>query len=130
MAEDLRYLHLVPTESWERQKSGETYVPEAYDNDGFIHLTIGAANLIDVGNRYYKQDARSFVALELDKDRITARVQFDDESGRYPHVYGPLNVGAVVSVRPVKREENGAFLSIEETQSSTLVTIANCEVNL
>ncbi len=115
MADDARYLHLVPTESWDRQKSGPTYVPEAYDNDGFIHLTIGEANLMEVANRYYKQDARNYVVLELDKDRISAQVQFDDDSGRYPHVYGPLNVDAVVSVRPVKREEDGTFLSIEET---------------
>ena len=112
MPDDARYLHLVPAESWERQKSGPTYVPEAYDSDGFIHLTIGEANLMEVANRYYKQDARAYSVLELDQDRITARVQFDDDSGRYPHVYGPLNVDAVVSVRPVEREADGTFTGI------------------
>lgn len=115
MPEDARYLHLVPTESWERQKLGPTYVPEAYDNDGFIHLTIGEANLMTVANLFYKQDPRAYSVLELDKDRIAARVQFDDDSGRYPHIYGPLNVDAVVAVRPVRRGEHGTFLGIEFT---------------
>ena len=115
MTDDSRYLHLVPTESWKAQKSGPTYVPEAYDQDGFIHLTIGEANLMEVANLFYKQDAREYSVLELDKVRITARVQFDDESGRYPHVYGPLNVDAVVAVYPVRREKDGTFIGIQYT---------------
>ena len=115
MSKDVRYLHLVPTESWERQKSGPTYVPEAYVNDGFIHLTIGEANLMVVANLFYKQDARDYSVLELDKDRITARVQFDDDSGRYPHIYGPLNVDAVDAVQPVTRGDDGTFIEIEST---------------
>ena len=113
MSDDARYLHLVPTESWNRQHSGPTYVPEAYENDGFIHLTIGEANLMEVANLFYKQDARSYSVLELDKDRIAARVQFDDDSGRYPHVYGPLNVDAVVSVRTVQRDADGTFVGVD-----------------
>ena len=113
MSDDARYLHLVPTEVWERQQGGPTYLPEAYEGDGFIHLTIGESNVIDVANRYYRQDARAYSVLELDKDRIVANVQFDDDSGIYPHVYGPLNVDAVVAVRPVRREQDGTFIGIE-----------------
>ena len=112
MSGDTRYLHLVPTEAWERQQSGPTYVPEAYDSDGFIHLTIGESNLMEVANLFYKQDARQYSVLELDKNRITARVQFDDDSGRYPHVYGPLNVDAVIAVYPVDRNDDGIFTGI------------------
>jgi uncharacterized protein (DUF952 family) len=113
MPDDERYLHLVPTESWERQRSGPTYVPEAYHNDGFIHLTIGEANLMEVANLFYKQDAGAYSVLELDKDHIAAPIRFDDDSGRYPHVYGPLNVDAVVAVRAVRRETDGTFIGIE-----------------
>jgi uncharacterized protein (DUF952 family) len=112
MSDDVRYLHLVPTESWDRQRSGPTYVPEAYETDGFIHLTIGESNLMEVANLFYKKDPRDYSVLELDKDRISARVQFDDDSGRYPHVYGLLNVDAVVSVHPVRRDVDGNFVGI------------------
>jgi uncharacterized protein (DUF952 family) len=115
MTDDVRYFHLVPTESWERQKSGPTYVPDAYESDGFVHLTIGESNLIEVANLFYKQDSREYSVLELEKERISARVQFDDDSGRYPHVYGPLNVDAVVSVYPVWRDADGKFVGIGGT---------------
>lgn len=117
MSDDARYLHLVPKDVWERQQSRPTYVPEAYESDGFIHLTIGERNLIEVANRYYQQDGRDYTALELDKDRITARVHFDDDSGRYPHVYGPLNTDAVLAVHPVRRGTDGTFIGIAYTDT-------------
>jgi uncharacterized protein (DUF952 family) len=115
MPDDARCLHLVPTDSWESQKSGPTYVPEAYESDGFIHLTIGEANLMEIANLFYKQDVRMYSVLELDNERIAARVQFDDDSGRYPHVYGPLNVDAVIAVHPVRRDDDGTFIGIGYT---------------
>ena len=117
MTDDARYLHLVPSENWAAQAAGQTYVPDGFDREGFIHLTIGAENVIEVANRYYRQDPRAYSVLVLDKDRITARVQFDDDSGRYPHVYGPLNTDAVVAVHPVMRDEDGSFVGIEFTET-------------
>ncbi|MEA2585813.1 MAG: hypothetical protein QOF33_3898, partial [Thermomicrobiales bacterium] len=32
----------------------------------------------------------------------------------YPHIYGPLNVDAVVEVRPVRRDADGTFVAIGE----------------
>ena len=113
MTNDDRYFHLVPTERWEAQASGPTYLPEAYDSDGFIHLTIGEQHVIEVANRYYTQDPRAYSVLALDRDRITAPVRFDDDSGLYPHIYGPLNVDAVVAVHPVRRQDDGTFIGIE-----------------
>lgn len=109
---DSRYLHLTPAEVWERRQAGETYVPDAYEAEGFIHLTIGEANLIDVANRYYAADPRPYLALTLDESLIAAPVRFDDDSGRYPHVYGRLNVDAITSIAPVRRSEAGVFLGI------------------
>lgn len=116
MTDDARYLHLVPTEVWAAQRSGPTYLPEAYEHDGFIHLTIGDQHVIEVGNRFYTQDPRAYSVLVLDKDRLTSPVQFDDDSGLYPHVYGPLNVDAVVAAHPINRAADGTFVGIEYTK--------------
>ena len=110
MAEDDRYLHLIPAEVWSCQEHGSLYFPDAYDQDGFIHLTIGSTNLMEVANLFYAQDDRDYLVLTLDKTKITSPVRFDDESGRYPHIYGPLNVDAVIAVDPVRRDAGGAFL--------------------
>ncbi len=112
---DYRYFHLVPAAEWERQRDGVTYLPEAFAQDGFIHLTIGERNLIDVANLFYKQQPGAYVTLELDKDSIASPVRFDDDSGRYPHVYGQLNLNAVTAVRPVLRQPDGTFVAIDYT---------------
>lgn len=109
------YLHLTPRQVWDRQSALDTYTPEAYDADGFIHLTIGEANLVDVGNRYYRSDPRPYVVLRVDPSRISAPVRFEDDAGSFPHVYGPLNRDAVTAVDMMRRSETGEFLSIVGT---------------
>lgn len=109
---DAQYLHLTPVAVWQRQLDGDQFLPDSYAADGFIHLTIGEENLIQVGNRYYYEDPREHVALMIDPSKLTAPVRFDDDSGRYPHLYGPLNVDAVIEVRPVSRGADGAFIAV------------------
>jgi uncharacterized protein (DUF952 family) len=107
------YLHLAPVDVWNRYAHADHYVPDAYEADGFIHLTIGEANLMEVANLFYKDDPRDYLVLTLDQSKIAAPVQFDDDSGRYPHVYGHLNTNAVVAVSAVRRAVDGTFLGLE-----------------
>jgi uncharacterized protein (DUF952 family) len=109
MSDDSRYLHLTPADVWSSQEDGETYEPEAFRADGFIHLTIGEANLIEIANLFYRDDPRTYVVLTIHPGSITAPVRFDDDSGRYPHVYGTLNTDAVMAVTTVRRDDDGSF---------------------
>ncbi len=104
--------HLAPAEVWERQAEAEAYLPEAYDADGFVHLTIGEVNLLAVANAFYQNDQRAHVVLVLDLNRLSAPVRFEDEGHIYPHVYGPLNRDAVVAVRRATRLADGSFVGI------------------
>ncbi len=113
MTDDRRYLHLTPDDVWTSQSEADNYLPEAYGRDGFIHLTIGEANLMEVANLFYRDDDRDYLVLTLDQSRIGSPVRFDDDSGRYPHVYGPLNRESVVAVTAVRRAGDGAFLGME-----------------
>lgn len=105
--------HLTPAEVWERQSDADKYLPEAYDADGFVHLTIGEVNLLAVANAFYQNDHRAHVVLVLDLDRLTSPVRFEDEGHIYPHVFGPLNREAVVAVRRATRLADGSFVGIE-----------------
>lgn len=65
---------------------------------GFIH---GATeDQVDgVQDRYYR-DAGDLVLLSIDTDRLTSPWQFDAVGEQsFPHVYGPLNLDAVVRTR-------------------------------
>lgn len=103
--------HLAPTEVWDRQKIAGTYVPEAFDADGFIHATNGLERLLWVANEFYTSDTRPHTVLVLDVSKLSSPMRYDDDQEHFPHIYGPLNADAVVAELPVERGEDGAFIS-------------------
>lgn len=107
--------HLVAREVWETQRGGDAYIPEAFAADGFVHCTDGETNVIDTANRYYQADRRDYVVLSIDTDALTAPVRYEDAAQIFPHVYGPIEVAAVTSVRRVERDSTGRFVRIAST---------------
>lgn len=103
--------HLVPVEEWERQREQADYVPPAFADDGFIHCTNGLNELVAVGNQFYKDDSRPYLALILNVPKITSPVRYDDPDQVYPHIYGPLNTDAIVGMLKAQRSEDGTFVS-------------------
>lgn len=102
--------HLAPLEVWNHQKVAGTYVPEAYEQDGFIHATNGLETLLWVANQFYTSDTRPHTVLVLDAARLTSPMRYDDPNEEFPHIYGPLNADAVIGELSVERGENGGFL--------------------
>ena len=77
------------------------YAPAAFASEGFVHCSY-AHQLADTGARYF--GARDdVVVLEIDEDRLSAPVVIEPNprTGElFPHVYGPIDRGAVVAVTP------------------------------
>jgi glutathione S-transferase len=68
-------------------------------DEGFIHMSTDA-QVPGVATRFYA-GVRDLVLLHIDESRLTARLQYDAVPGApdpFPHLYGPLNVDAVVAV--------------------------------
>ena len=105
--------HLVAEPYYENSVALEDYTPEAFASDGFIHCTDGVENVIATANRYCKDDARPYLVLLIDTDKVSAEIKYEDPERIYPHIYGPLNRDAIVSSIPVKRAEDGTFLAVE-----------------
>lgn len=102
-------LHLTPIEVWERQQNAELYLPEAYEQDGFIHCTNDEAKLVEVANLFYAADPRSYYVLDVDLGANGERVIYEDPDQAFPHIYGPIHTSAVTRVRYVLRADDGAF---------------------
>lgn len=119
MSEPTHTFHLTPLVVWSAQSSADTYLPEAFTREGFIHCTDGEDRVIEVGNRYYTSDPRPYCLLTLERGRLTSRVIYEDEDRLYPHIYGPINTNAVIEVRQVLRGEDGAFLGVGEALPQT-----------
>jgi uncharacterized protein (DUF952 family) len=105
-------LHLVAEAVWDAHDPATPYLPAAYAQDGFVHCTDGDAEMVVVANRFYRDDRRPFLVLTLDLDRAGSPWRFDDPSGIYPHVYGPIDPASVVEVRRMARGPDGAFEAI------------------
>ncbi len=104
--------HLVPAEVWESQMYEQSYLPERFPEEGFIHCTDTIEELVAVGNRYYRQDTRAFQVLAIDCDLVTAEIVYEDSRQIFPHIYGPLNTDAVLSMQHVVRASDGEFLTM------------------
>src|SRR5215210_2143970 len=107
-------LHLVPEEVWRAQKDDTRYLPDGFSSGGFIHCTHGDDLVIEVGNRYYRDDPRPYLVLEVDLERVAAPVKYEDDERRFPHIYGPLERHAVRRICRIEREADGTFVAIGE----------------
>jgi uncharacterized protein (DUF952 family) len=102
--------HLTPVEWWTAADSAEPLGAPSLDDEGFIHCTTGAAEMVATANRHYRGDPRAFVVLTIELERVTSPWRVEDQGGIYPHVFGPIDRAAIVDVRPMPRAADGAFL--------------------
>lgn len=116
-------LHLTPAAGYEGLAEGEPLRPTSLAVEGFIHCTATAEALLRVANAFYREAPGEFLVLEIDPARLTAPVRFEPPAPPppaghplaghlFPHIYGPLNVDAVVAVRAARRAADGTFLEV------------------
>jgi uncharacterized protein (DUF952 family) len=106
--------HLAPAERWRAWPGEQAYLPAEYPADGFVHCTAGEALMLQVANRFYRSTPGDFVLLSIDPARLSAPLKWehspgDDLAPEFPHIYGPIERGAIVEVRQVRRATDGEF---------------------
>ena len=92
-----------------------TYAPTSLRDEGFIHCST-IAQVIDTANRFYR-GSDDLVLLHIDESRLKAELKYEaptmdhgESSGAlFPHLYGELNVDAVVRVIELRCEVDGSF---------------------
>jgi uncharacterized protein (DUF952 family) len=113
--------HLVPESVWREQECLAQYRPEGFAVEGFVHCTDGDDLVLEVANRYYRDDGRSYLLLDVDLARVRAQVIYEDDERRYPHIYDSIAREAVRRVRRLLRDADGSFTAVadEDFESST-----------
>lgn len=104
--------HLVPAETWAAADLTRPYTAGSLAAEGFIHCTDGEAELLRTADRHYRDDPRSFLALTVDLDQVTAPWRVEDPAGIYPHVFGSIEHAAIVAVAPLVRAADGRFVGV------------------
>lgn len=102
-------LHVTPRSQWEQALREGTYRGDTLDTEGFIHCST-PAQIVKVVNRFFCQHQK-LIVLCIDPQRVLAEIKYEEsEPGeQYPHIYGSLNIDAVVKVMEFARGANGKF---------------------
>lgn len=100
--------HVVPADEWDAARLAGRYAPVSLETEGFIHLST-AHQVEGTIDRYYRGVA-GLVLLEIDAGRLMAEVRYEQpRPGEwFPHLYGPLDLDAVVRVIPIQPEASSS----------------------
>ena len=105
--------HLVPESHWETVRTESEYRADSLATEGFIHCSKDHAQALAVANRLYggRQD---MLVLEVETERLASPLKHEpSRSGEiYPHIYGPLNTGAVTGVLKLQVGQDGRFTAL------------------
>lgn len=106
----MRIYHLALVDEWEAARAaGEPYarssVGVSLAEEGFVHFSFREQVAATAERFYAGRD--DVVVLVVDTDRLTSPLVIeppvgteDPDAEEFPHVYGPLDLAAVVAVLP------------------------------
>lgn len=114
-----RIFHLISAEDWNRARDSQHWSPPSLPDEGFIHCSMDHDQVLRVMQRLYA-DRSDMLVLELETDKLTNSLVWEpSRSGEvYPHIYGPLNLDAAVSVWEVQPDGAYGFTLSGETRLS------------
>lgn len=117
--------HLATKADWESAVAeNRDYFTESLEKEGFTHATGNIKLLLVIANAFYKAAPGAFVLLTIETGRLKSEVKLEQadaplpgseskEPPRCPHIFGPIELAAVVKVSRVERSEDGTFVRME-----------------
>jgi uncharacterized protein (DUF952 family) len=100
--------HICSAAEWRLVCDGHYRCP-SLEREGFIHCST-PAQVIEVAGRLFR-GRHDLLLLVIDPKRVEAEIRREDGGNGqiYPHVYGPLNVGAVTEIVALAPDPDGSF---------------------
>lgn len=113
--------HIVTLNDLKTQTKNNYYKPRNFEKDGFIHCTEGISTSLLVLEDYFAEASKSNVILilEIDKTKLKSEIKFEPPAPipgggtnhikdgiLFPHIYGSLNIDAVIGAGEAERIEN------------------------
>jgi len=89
--------HITQRQQWESAQVIGSYRGDTLDTEGFIHCS-RLEQVVKVANRFYAGQS-GLVLLSLAIARLQSELRYEAADGdEFPHLYGALNLDAVVQV--------------------------------
>ena len=100
--------HLTNKTDWAAAQPAGEYEAPSLAEEGFIHCSKDVAQMLRVADRLYG-DRTDLQSLDLDLEKLNSTVKYEpSRSGEvYPHLYGKLNLDAVLQVRDLGIDAGG-----------------------
>lgn len=101
--------HITPHTDWQSAQEKGEYHAESLEIEGFIHCST-AKQVAPVANAFYTTQ-KGLLLLIIDPEKLTSPLQWESPAhpapasapkslrGEFPHIYGALNLDAVIEVR-------------------------------
>ena len=102
--------HITPRSAWEAAQATGSYRGDTLETEGFIHCSTIDQVLGPANTRFHGQ--QGLILLRIDSGKVQSSIIYEDcyESGdEFPHIYGPLNVDAVIEVIDFLPNPDGSF---------------------
>jgi uncharacterized protein (DUF952 family) len=105
-------LHATSAAAWAATQSQGAYTADSLASEGFIHCS-RVSQILRVANTYFKGQ-HGMVLLVIDPARLKSEMRWepgtDVQSELFPHIYGPLNLEAVMEVLDFEPQADGGFV--------------------
>lgn len=108
-------MHITYRKEWEVSVSSKYYTPSSLNNEGYIHCS--TIDQTEVTANLFFANQRNIVLLFINTNELESPLKFELSSSAdhqnagdlFPHIYGPLNVSAVIRVIDFLPNANGKF---------------------
>ena len=125
--------HIATADDWHRAvKDGEyttSTIGRTLAEEGFLHAST-ASQVSRVANTYYRDVPGDLVLLVIDTALLASPLRYDDVPGHdqpFPHIYGPLNTGAVIETVPVTPGPDGTYAIEPQAAGRASPPVADAE---
>jgi uncharacterized protein (DUF952 family) len=110
--------HITSRAAWSEARERGEYRAESLETEGFIHCST-ETQVVPVAEKYYKGQSGLFL-LVIEPALLSSDLKWEPPSGGapppgvaegelFPHVYGPINLEAVVQVFDLESNSDGKY---------------------
>lgn len=112
--------HITTSEAWKTAQNMGEYKTESLDTEGFIHAST-ITQVIKVANAFY-HSYNELIVLSINPDKLLTDVKWEapihpntqgsvivNNQEIFPHIYGVINLDAVVEILPLIKNNQGAW---------------------
>jgi len=111
--------HITARKAWDDAQQRGDYRAESLATEGFIHCST-ISQVLPVAENFYKAQS-GLVLLLIEPTLLSSDLIWEPPSGEspppgvpkgdpFPHIYGPINLDAVVKVVDLEKNANNKFI--------------------